>query len=198
MFGDSEEDFSHISFAYGSSSLNSAEEEKLQRMAQALADRPSIDVEVSGFVDLENDEEGYRKEQLNRQVRRLKYLDLVKNDELAEGDTEDNMVVPVEEYDEYLWQVYRKADFPKPRNFIGMTKKLPPTEMEKLIYTHTQVSTDDLSELAQERALAVQRFLIDQGQLEPGRIFLKKPDITATPEEETTYRARVELGPSVR
>jgi hypothetical protein len=166
-------------------------------MAQALADRPSIDVEVSGFVDLENDEEGYRSEHLNRQVKRLKYLDLVKNDELAEGKTEENVVVPVEEYDEYLWQVYRRSDFPKPRNFIGMTKKIPPSEMEKLIYTHTQVSPDDLAELAQTRALTVQRYLIDEGQLEPERIFLKKPDITATPEEETTYRARVELGATV-
>ncbi len=198
MFGDGEEDFSHISFAYGSSSLSSAEMEKLQRMAQALADRPSIDVEVSGFVDLENDEDGYRSEQLTRQVKRLKYLDLVKNDQLEEGRTEENVVVPVEEYDEYLWQVYRKSDFPKPRNFIGITKKIPPAEMEKLIFTHTEVSPDDLAELAQARALAVQRYLIDKGQLEPKRIFLKKPDITAAPEEETTYRARVELGAAVR
>jgi hypothetical protein len=40
--------------------------------------------------------------------------------------------------------------------------------------------------------------LIDEGQLEPERIFLKKPDITAAQEEETTYRARVELGATVR
>jgi uncharacterized protein involved in outer membrane biogenesis/outer membrane protein OmpA-like peptidoglycan-associated protein len=198
MFGDSDEDFSHISFAYGSSSLSSTETEKLQRMAQALTDRPGIDIEVSGFVDLENDEEGYRREQLNRQVRRLKYLDLVKDDQLDEGRTEDNVVVPVEEYDEYLWQVYRKSDFPKPRNFIGMTKKIPPAEMEKLIYTHTEVTPDDLTELAQARALAVQGYLLDEGQLQPERIFLKKPDITTAPEEETTYRARVELGAAVR
>ncbi len=197
MLGDSEEDFSHISFAYGSSSLSSTEAEKLQRMAQALTDRPNIDIEVSGFVDLENDEEGYRSEHLKRQVKRLKYLDLVKNDQREEGSTEETVVVPVEEYDEYLWQVYRKADFPKPRNFIGMTKEIPPAEMEKLIYTHTQVSPDDLAELAQARALAVQRYLIDEGQLEPKRIFLKKPDITAAPEEETTYRARVELDATV-
>jgi uncharacterized protein involved in outer membrane biogenesis/outer membrane protein OmpA-like peptidoglycan-associated protein len=197
IIGDSEEDFSHISFAYGSSSLSSTETEKLQRMAQALADRPGIDVEISGFVDLENDEEGYRSEQLNSQVKRLKYLDLVKNDQLEEGRTEENVVVPVDEYDEYLWQVYRKADFPKPRNFIGMTKKLPPAEMEKLIFTHTQVSPDDLAELAQARALAVKGYLLDEGQLEPERIFLKKPDILAAPEEEATNRARVELGVTV-
>jgi len=197
MFGDSDEDFSHISFTYGSSSLSSTEEEKLQRMAQALADRPSLEVEVSGFVDTENDEEGYRSEYLNKQVKRLKYLDMIKNEEFAEGSTEEDVVVPVEEYDEYLWQVYRKTDFPKPSNFIGMTKKLPSPEMEKLIYTNTEVTTDDLAELAQARALAVKRYLIEEGQLEPERIFLKEPDITESPEDETTYRARVELGATV-
>ncbi len=198
MLGGDEEDFSHISFAYGSSLLSPGEEEKLQRMAQALVDRPGLEVEVSGFIDPEKDEEGYREEQLSRQVKRLKYLDLVKEEELAKGSTEEEVVVPVEEYDEYLWQVYLKSDFPKPRNFIGMTKKIPPAEMEKLIYTHTQVSPDELAELAQARALAVQRYLIDKGQLGPERIFLKKPDITAAPEEATTYRARVELGATVR
>ena len=60
------------------------------------------------------------------------------------------------------------------------------------------MTLDDLAELAQARALAVQGYLLDEGQLEPKRIFLKKPDITAAPEEETTHRARVELGAAVR
>lgn len=70
--------------------------------------------------------------------------------------------------------------------------------MEKLIYTNTTVTEDDLVELAQARAMAVQSFLIEKGELEPERIFLKKPDITSDPEQETTYRARVELGATVR
>lgn len=197
LFGGGDEDFSQVSFAYGSSSLSEAEQEKLLHMAQALADRPGLDVEVSGFIDPEKDAEGYRKESLNKQVKRLKYLDLVKTEGLAEGMTEEDVVVPAEEYDEYLWQVYRKADFPKPRNFIGMTQKLSPTEMEKLIYTNTEVTSNDLAELAQDRALAVQSFLVDKGQLAKERIFLKKPDITAG-REETGHRARVEFGVRVR
>ncbi len=198
MFGGSDEDFSQVRFAYGSSSLSEAEQKKLQHMAQALVDRPSLDVEVSGFIDPEEDAEGYRRETLNKQVKRLKYLELVKTKDLAEGMTEKDVVVPAEEYDAYLWQVYRKADFPKPRNFIGMTQKLSPAEMEKLIYTNTEVTPNDLAELAQDRALAVQRFLIDKGQLAQARIFIKKPDITAPPDEETSHRARVELDATVR
>jgi hypothetical protein len=167
-------------------------------MSQALQDRPSLEVEVSGFIDPDNDAEGYRREQLSAQIKRLKYLDLINEEQLPEGTREEDVIVPSEEYADYLWQVYRKADFPKPRSFIGMTKKLPVSEMEKLIYTNTPVTQDDLAALAQARALRVQNFLIEEGQLASERVFLKKPDITAEPAQETTLRARVELGATVR
>ncbi|NIP49115.1 MAG: DUF748 domain-containing protein, partial [Phycisphaerae bacterium] len=196
--GSGDEDFSIVTFDYGTSRLNKAEQDKLLRMAKALQDRPALQVEVSGFVDPEQDPEGYREEALASKIKRLKYLDLVDAGELPEGFEEDNVVVSPEEYADYLWEVYKDEDFPKPRNFIGMTKKLPESEMEKLIYANTEVDDHDLEGLAQARALAVQNFLIEQGQLEKKRVFLKKPDITTAPDEETATRARAELGASVK
>lgn len=198
MIGGGDGDFSSVTFEPGSARLGSPEQNKLQQLAQALIDRPALEVEVSGFIDPENDPEGYRKEQLSMQIKHLKYLDLAKEDKVPEGTKEENITVTDEEYPDYLWEAYREADFPKPRNFIGMTKKLPPSEMEKLIYASTKVTEDDLSELAQARALAVQNFLIEEGQIAQERIFLKKLDITAEPEPTTANRARVELGATVR
>ncbi len=198
MLGGGEEDFSSINFDYGSARLSPTEQDKLLRMSQALTDRPSLDVEVSGFVDPENDPEGYRREKLSTEIRRLKYLDLVEGQALPEGVSEDDVDIPDEEYADYLWQVYSEADFPKPRNFIGMTKKLPEGEMEKLIYANTEVNEEMLGKLAQTRALAVQNFLTEDGQLPKERIFLKEPDIAAAPDNETVHRARVELGATVQ
>ena len=197
LLGGGEEDFSSINFDYGSARLNPAEQDKLQRMSQALLDRPGLDVDVSGFVDPDNDPEGYRKEQLSIEIKKLKYLDLVKDEALPEGASENDVTVSAEEYADYLWQVYREKDFPKPRNFIGMTKKLPASEMEKLIYANTEVNAETLGKLARARAQAVQNFLTEDGQLPKDRIFLKEPDISAAPDEETANRARVELGASV-
>ena len=198
LVGGGDEDFSNVSFEYGSARLSAAEKDKLQRMAQALSARPSLEVEVSGFIDPDNDAEGYRRQQLAMQIKRLKYLDLVKQEELAERPQEEDVTVTDEEYADYLWQIYREADFPKPRSFIGMTKKLPETEMEKLLYANTTVTEDQLAELAQARALAVQDFLTGEGQLARERVFLKEPDIKAAPDQETAGRARVELGATVR
>lgn len=99
-------------------------------------------LEVSGFIDPDNDAKGYRREQLSREIKRLKYLDL--------------------------------------------------------IYTNTSVTQDNLSDLAEARAITVQNFMIEKGQLAPERLFLKKPDITAPPDQKATDRARVELGATVR
>ena len=124
--------------------------------------------------------------------------DLVEEEALPEELREDDVKVSAEEYADYLWQVYREKDFPKPRNFIGMTKKLPESEMEKLIYANTEVDEEVLGKLARERALAVQKFHSEEGQMPKERIFLKEPEITAAPDKETTTRARVELGASVQ
>ncbi len=198
LAGGGGEDFSSVSFEYGSSRLSPDEQGKLQHMAEALAKRPGLEIEVSGFVDPEQDAEGYRREQLSTQVKRLKYLDLVKEEKLPEGTSEDAVTVPDEEYADYLWEVYRDADFPKPRNFIGLTKKLPASEMEKLIYTNTTVTESDLADLAQARALAVQNYLTKEGLLAQERIFLQESDITSVPDKEIHSRARVEFGVAVR
>ena len=198
LAGGGNDDFSSVSFEYGSSRLSPEEKAKLQHMAQALAKRPGLELEVSGFIDPEQDAEGYRRAQLSTQVKRLKYLDLVKEGKLPEGTGEEDVTVPDEEYADYLWEVYREADFPKPRNFIGLTRKLPVSEMEKLIYTNTTVTENDLAELAQARALGVQNFLIREGQLAQERIFLQESDITTVPDKENLSRARVEFGVAVR
>jgi uncharacterized protein involved in outer membrane biogenesis len=197
LVGGGDEDFSSVAFELGSARLSASEQDKLLRMAQALNDRPSLDVEVSGFIDPEQDAEGYRRELLSSKLRQLRYRELVKDDKLPEGVTAQNIELPVGSYADYLWQVYREEKFPKPRNFIGMTKKLPEAEMEKLIYANTPVKQQQLEQLALKRAQAVQNFLIEQGKLAGERVFLKKPDISAAPDAETAVRARVELGASV-
>ncbi len=198
LVGGGDEDFSSISFDYGSSRLTELEQDKLRLMAKALLDRPSLDIEIKGYIDAEKDPEGYRRELLNQQLNQLKYQELVEEEKLPEGATAHSLVLEPEEYTEYLWQVYKETSFPKPRNFIGMTKQLSDTEMEKLIYANTTVSTEELAKLAQARALSVQNFLVEAGQLPGERVFLTKPKITEAPEEEGKIKARVELGVTVQ
>ncbi len=198
LVGGGDEDFSTVAFDYGSSRLLATEEEKLARLAQALAERPGLKIEAKAFIDPENDPEGYRRETLAARIRELAYREMVSKELLPEGTDMSTLAVPAEDYADYLWDIYRQGDFPKPRNFIGMIKKLPVEEMEKLLYVNTTVDQDTLAELALARAVAVQNYLTVNAGLAKDRVFLTRPDITAVPDKEGAVRARVELGTSVR
>jgi hypothetical protein len=197
IFG-GKDDFSNVPFVFGASRLSEGERAKLAKLSQALADRPALKLEVSGFVDRERDPEGYRNELILKKMKNEKFLALVKAKKTGEVKGADSVEILPQEYSTYLKAVYRKEKFPKPRNFIGLAKDLPDDEMKKLILTHTVVSNDDLQNLARERAVAVRNYLITEGKLPPERVFEKKVEIFKAPAKEGDNAARVEFGVAVQ
>ncbi len=191
------EDFSEVVFSPGSARLSPPEQEKLRNLAKAIQDRPGLDMEITGFVDKEKDPEGYRKELLLKKIRTEKFLAMVKQKSVSPGQTQENTEVTADEYPSYLKKVYGKEKFSKPRNLIGLAKNLPVPEMEKLIYAHTVVAEAEFHALAKERAVAVRTFLIEEGKLESGRLFLKSGDIYKKPGEGKNG-CRVEFGAVVK
>ncbi|MDD2337859.1 MAG: DUF748 domain-containing protein [Geobacteraceae bacterium] len=196
-FGGSE-DFSSITFAPGSTTLTQQEKDVLLKLASALEDRPNLSVEVIGFVDKDNDPEGYRTESLARKMRTEKFLALVKEKGNLPDQTPNSIEILPAEYSNYLKIVYRKEKFPKPRNFIGMLKDLPDSEMKKLIFANTIVGNAELKKLAEERAAVVRNFLTEQGKVNQERVFLKTGDIYKEPAEKGKSASRVEFGALVK
>jgi hypothetical protein len=70
-------------------------------------------------------------------------------------------------------------------------KDIPVLEMEKLIYTHLQVTDDDLRLMAQRRSRAVKDFLIASKQVAPERVFLVEPKALAPEKKEKQRDSRV-------
>lgn len=192
MFGGGT-DLSTVQFQPGSSVLPPQEETKLVALAKALSDRPALKIELKGFVEREKDAEGYRVELLNRKIRNEKFLAKAKDQKLAEGETAENTKVSHEEASTYLKAVYKKENFAKPRNVLGLVKSLPDDEMRKLIIANTHVGETELQALASERAMAVMDYLVKKGNVAAARIFLKKTDIYKAPEKGGENRSRVEL-----
>ncbi|GFE58882.1 DUF748 domain-containing protein [Geobacter sp. AOG1] len=192
------DDFSSVGFAPGSATLVPAEQEKLLKLAGSLNERPSINLEISGFVDRNKDREGYRTELLNKKLKGEKFLALVKSKQNRPDQTPDNVEVLPDEYSRLLKEVYRKEKFPKPRNVIGFVKDLPDDEMKKLIITNTTVGDEQLGTLARDRATAVQNFLLEKGKLPAERLFLKRDDIYKAPSKEGERGSRVEFGANVK
>ncbi|HEY7586919.1 MAG TPA: DUF748 domain-containing protein [Candidatus Deferrimicrobiaceae bacterium] len=187
LFGGGEE-LSYLEFNYGKDAVDAPAEAKLKNLVKALHDRPALKLEVAGHVDVEKDREALRQIMFDRKVRSQKLKDLLKKG--GEAPSLDNVAVDAKEYPEYLKKAYREEKFPKPRNFIGMLKDLPVPEMEKLMYTHLQVTDDDLRLLAQRRAKAVKDYLLASKLVEPERVFLLEPKTLAPEKKEKLKDSR--------
>jgi hypothetical protein len=190
VFGGGEE-LSFVEFQPGLATLDAVALDKLGKLGKALNDRPGLSVDVSGRADPATDREGLKAYLLERAVKAQKLKDLVKKGESVASLNE--VTVEPAEYEKYLTRAYRAAKFPKPRNFIGMVKDLPVPEMEKLIVTNTQITDEDLIQLAADRAQAAANFLINTEQVPADRVFLVAPKIGAPEKAEKGGGSRVEF-----
>jgi uncharacterized protein involved in outer membrane biogenesis len=188
--GGDEADVSRVAFAPGSTDLTAAEQQKLLKLHQILVDRPALRLEVSGFADREQDPDGYRQLELQRRLQAARPAPAAESPAAPEG-------IGPEDYPQLLEKVYRQADFPKPRNFLGMVKRLPAAEMEKLLLTNIRAGDQQLEGLAAARAAAVKDFLLQQGDGLAARIFLKSAPFDRPPEEAGLPASRVEFGITV-
>ena len=169
LFGGGEE-LSILEFDPGRVAFGATSIKRLEALAKALNDRPALRLEISGRGDPETDREGLRRVAMERAVRAEKQKDLVKKG--VDSGSTDSIEVDAKEYPAYLQRAYKAAKFPKPRNLIGFTKDLPVEEMEKLMLTNLPASDDDLELLADQRAEAVQLWLVEQGKVPAERVFI--------------------------
>lgn len=179
----------YIEFAPGSAEIDDTVRKKLDALGYVLHERPGIKLDITGRVDPQTDDQGLRKEALERQMRSLKRADLIAREGQPDGPVRLNDA----ERGKYLERVYKDSKFDKPRNAIGLTRSLPAAEMEKLILEHTEVTQDDLRKLAQRRADQVRNYVQEQSLIEPSRIFLIAPKLDATGIDPKEPKARVDL-----
>lgn len=173
---------SSVAFAPGSARLSPEAEQGLGKVAKALADRPALNLTVTGTASLAREREALQRARLQELVLAEK----------RRATAQDDAPVQAAEYPELLKKVYARADMPKPRNLVGIAKELPVADMEALLLAHLPaVTADQASELASQRALAVKRYLAGQ-QLAEERLFLAAPQLAddAAPQAQLSLAAK--------
>ncbi len=171
-FGGGEE-LASVDFEAGHASLSPAAEQKLAALAKALADRPALRMEIAGRADPVTDPDAWRHAQIEDKIRQQKLKSL--GDAAASG-TQAVTITP-EERLRFLTAAYKAEKFPKPRNFIGIAKSLPPEEMGRLMFENTHVTNEDLLGLANRRAQSVKDWLAGSGGIATERLFLTAPQL---------------------
>lgn len=191
MLGSGDQDFTSVSFDSGLAKLDENQQEMLDKLATMLADRPSLTLEISAYADQERDPEGYRNDRLQQKMIDAKWQDLKEADQSPESRELVN--ISPEDYPKYLLKVYKQAEFPRPRNFVGLLKTLPEPEMEKLLLANIRADDAQMQSLAQTRARSVRDRLIADNEAIKPRIFLKTVDIYQRPEKGSASRVEFNI-----
>ncbi|OZI46146.1 hypothetical protein CEK29_04415 [Bordetella genomosp. 5] len=169
-FGGGEE-LSYVAFAPGSAELTPEGAERLDTLATALNDRPQLKLDVAGRADPVTDEAGLRQAWVDRQIRLAKARATAPRGKKPDPD---GVTVSAAERARYLEAAYDDTKLEnKPRNFIGLAKSIPASEMEALLRQAAPAGQDELRKLADLRAQAVYEKLQAAGPAD--RVFMVEP-----------------------
>lgn len=185
------EELSEITFTPGFANIEDESLQRLQTLSEILNDRPSLELEISGHVDPVTDHEGLKLAMLQNKVKSQKLAEDIKKG--ITNDTLTDITLDPEEYSKYLEIAYKKEDFEKPKNIIGLTKGLPDAEMEQLMLEHTEIHDNDLKVLAENRANAARNWLIENGRIANERIFVVSTHETKIDKQKAGNRVEFSL-----
>ena len=178
MFGGGSEDLSEVAFGVGVSYFTESGVAALDKVAKALADRPSLKMTVTGVSDPATERDGFVQAALNARLAQERKKEAARSGAAATAASAPAApVFAAGERDELLKAVYKDTDIPdKPRNLVGLAKSLPPAEMEALLKSTIAVTPDAMRQLALQRGLAVRDALVARG-LPSERLFLAAPKV---------------------
>jgi hypothetical protein len=196
IFGGGEE-ISYVEFAPGSSTLTADGLSKLDNLISALYERPNLNLDIEGYVDIAVDTESLRNRRFERAVKQEKFRRVAEKfrrvAKRGETASVDDIEIKPEEYEKYLWRAYKRAEFPKEKTMLRLTKKLPAEDMKRLMLEHIVITDDDLRALADERSKSVKDYIFSTGKVEPERVFIVWPDSLKAGDKEGAEMSRVEF-----
>jgi hypothetical protein len=186
--GASGTELSTVAFAPGRAALSESARAGLDKVAKALKDRPALSLTVQGEAQLESEIDAIRQERL-----RALLLAEKRRRAGADGATADAVQSYTdEEMPTLLRAAYRRADFPKPKNLIGLTKDIPVPDMQALLLANMVVNEDAVRDLALQRGVATRDYLLSQ-QVPGERLFLLAIK-TDMPKDQSKPQAQLALG----
>jgi uncharacterized protein involved in outer membrane biogenesis len=157
-FGGGGDELGTVAFAPGSAVLLPQAKAGLDKVAQALTDRPALKMTVVGTASLDVEREAYKHERLRGLLVSEKRRSLLAGPAPA-AEAGAALTVGEGEVPALLKEVYKRADITKPRNLEGQAKELPTAEMEALLLANIPVTDDAMRELALQRGVAVKDYL---------------------------------------
>lgn len=185
LLGGSGEDLEYIAFSPGTSQLSETEKGKLDALAHALVDRPGLRLETTGTADPEVDRHALAVNQFRKELLKRKFIQGPSSASM-ETAVERDVLTPEEESRLTAeWYAEKFGMPPKgaPAATKGRVDVLPPLEeMQSKLVGALQVGEATLRLLAKQRAQRIRDYLIQEGNIPGGRVFMVEPHLHSAAE----------------
>ena len=186
-------DMSAIEFRPGTAIVTDASAASLARIATALADRPALQMTITGSADPQAERADLQRETVEAQLRTMARDDTLRNGAPASVPTDAASTLPPATRSALLRKLYQQTKLPdKPRNLVGMAKDIPDADMEALLAKNVTVNDEAMRQQALARAIAVRDALVAKG-ISSDRLFLAAPSLHAAGTDAWTPRATLAL-----
>jgi len=161
------EDLRYVDFAPGSPELTDKERDKLEKLATALYERPSLRLLVRPGAAEQRDRQALQQQEIEKRVRAEKG-----NGEQPLSD---------KEYEKILKKLCKNADI--------SVKDLSVAQMEAALRQTIEIPNTRLRQLADQRGERVRNALLADDRIKSGRVFMVSPEITDQPRVEFELEA---------
>jgi hypothetical protein len=169
-----------VYFTLGSAGLADGARTGLDKVAQALQDRPALKLTVVGSANLQAEREAINREKFKALlVAEKRRATSVQGKDAAKVTGYNAEEMPV-----LLRSVYRRSDITKPRNLVGMTKEIAVAEIEALLLANLSAGNDDIRNLALQRSVVVKEYLAEK-KVASERLFLGATKSVAMPRKQS-------------
>ena len=176
------DELAYVNFESGSAHISPEGREKLAKLGKALQERPLLKMDIQGLTDPNLDREAITK------ARYAALLATVKKEAMGKAGQAvplDQITIPDAEREDIIWDAYKKAEFDKEKNALGMVKKIEVPDMEAMLIKSITPVDDDLVQLAWQRSQAAKTLLLEETQIDPARVFIVEPPALADLDDKT-------------
>ncbi len=194
LIGGSGDELGRVAFAPGRAEVSEAETAKLDTLAKALTERPTLNLEVSGATAADLDTPALGELMLEARLKALRFDEIRKRSDAPASATD--LVLEEKHYERLLVEAYEATSGHRVRD---LRREAPTSaegepeldldlwvtsEMKRRLIAAAAVGDAELTELATRRADAIVRALVEIAKLPSERVFVTAPNAAASTESE--------------
>ena len=185
------DDMSAIEFRPGTTTFTDASRTALDKVADALAERPALQMTITGSADPQAERVDVQRETIESQLRALARDDALRSGTPTAAASAPQTLAPAAR-SALLKTLYKQTRLPDKPRLLGIARDIPDADMEELLRHNVAVNDETMRQQALARAIAVRDALVAKG-ISSERVFLAAPSLHTAGADAAPWKPQATL-----